>query len=123
MRKVVLGLTAAVVTAGAALCGASPAAAYYEGRYVFGGVADYDGDGHLDIVASTYASGLLYLFPGTGVRGPITEAPVQIGNGWNVRDWKVEGVADWDADGHQDLIAKDSVGNIWLYPGQSARGY
>jgi hypothetical protein len=121
MRKLVSCGVALLVGVGLAVAGASPAAAYYEGRYVFGGAADYDGDGHLDLIGKPYAGDLLYLFPGSGGRGPITETRVQIGNGWT--DWTVEGVADWDADGHQDLIARDPAANLWIYPGQSVRGY
>ena len=33
-------------------------------------------------------------------------------------------LADWDRDGHQDIVARDNTtGNLWLYRGQSARGY
>jgi hypothetical protein len=33
-------------------------------------------------------------------------------------------VADWDRDGHQDIIVReDNTGLLWLYPGQSQRGY
>jgi hypothetical protein len=30
-------------------------------------------------------------------------------------------VADWDRDRHQDIVAKDSAGVLWLYPGESKR--
>lgn len=31
---------------------------------------------------------------------------------------------DWDRDGHQDLITRqDATGDLWLYPGESRRGY
>ena len=34
------------------------------------------------------------------------------------------GVTDWDRDGNQDIITRqDSTGDLWLYPGQSVRGY
>jgi hypothetical protein len=32
-------------------------------------------------------------------------------------------VADWDADGNQDIVARDSAGRLWLYPGESSRAY
>ncbi|GAA3198925.1 FG-GAP repeat protein [Dactylosporangium siamense] len=80
MRKVMPGVTALVVGAGLAVCTASPAAAYYTGRYDFGAVVDYDGDGHLDIVARTPQTGpswssprALWLYPGRSVRGYSTE--------------------------------------------------
>jgi hypothetical protein len=34
------------------------------------------------------------------------------------------GTTDWDRDGHQDLVARnDNTNDLWLYPGQSVRGY
>ncbi|MEU5100980.1 hypothetical protein AB0H07_01630 [Streptomyces sp. NPDC021354] len=34
------------------------------------------------------------------------------------------GVADWDRDQHQDIIARNNAtGDLWLYPGNSQRGY
>ncbi|MER7789627.1 FG-GAP-like repeat-containing protein, partial [Streptomyces sp. NPDC097640] len=34
------------------------------------------------------------------------------------------GVADWDRDQHQDIIARNNAtGDLWLYPGTSQRGY
>ena len=34
------------------------------------------------------------------------------------------GIADWDGDGNQDIVARDNRdGLLWLYPGQSKRGY
>ena len=33
------------------------------------------------------------------------------------------GLADWDSDGHQDIVTRDATGLLWLYPGDSSRGY
>ena len=46
---------------------------------------------------------------------------MQIGNGW--KGYTFAGLADWDSDGHQDIVAKDASGLLWLYPGDSSRGY
>ncbi len=122
MRRMLLGLAALLLGTASAVVGTgNPAAAYYLG-YLFGGdgVADWDGDGHADIVAESMANGNLYLFPGDGGRGRLTQPSVQIGNGWNL--YRVQGLADWDGDGHQDIIARKDH-TIWLYPGQSVRGY
>ena len=89
-------------------------------RYTFAGLADWDADGHQDIVARDWG-GLLWLCPGDSSRGDNQCQRVQIGNGWYF--YTFAGLADWDSDGHQDLIARDSAGLLWLYPGDSSRGY
>jgi hypothetical protein len=43
----------------------------------------------------------------------------KIGNGWN--GYTFAGLADWDRDGHRDIVTKDQAGDLWLYPGQSVR--
>jgi hypothetical protein len=86
------------------------------------GVADWDGDGHQDIVTREKATGDLYLYPGESVRGYSQAQPVKIGNGWN--PWTALGIADWDGDGNQDIIVRqDATGDLFLYPGESVRGY
>ncbi|MEU4097220.1 VCBS repeat-containing protein [Streptomyces sp. NPDC026673] len=85
------------------------------------GVADWDGDGHQDILFRNDATGDLWLYPGESKRGPSTQAVAKIGNGWN--GYSSFGVADWDGDGHQDIVAEDTAGDVWLYPGDSRRGY
>ncbi|AGL17236.1 VCBS repeat-containing protein [Actinoplanes sp. N902-109] len=116
-RKIVTAL--ALASLAGAFATATPAAAYTPG-YTFAGVADWDRDGHQDIIARD-STGLLWLYPGQSVRGYSSAARVQIGNGWG--PFTVAGVADWDRDGNQDIIARDSSGLLWLYPGQSVRGY
>ena len=88
--------------------------------YTFAGLADWDADGHQDIVARD-AAGLLWLYPGDSSRGYSQYQRVKIGNGW--QGYTFAGLADWDADGHQDIIARDAAGLLWLYPGDSSRGY
>lgn len=85
------------------------------------GVADWDRDGHKDIVTIRNATGDLWLYPGQSRRTMSTENPVKIGNGWSAAN--PAGLADWDRDGHQDIVTIDSNGDMWLYPGQSVRGY
>jgi uncharacterized protein YktB (UPF0637 family) len=92
------------------------------GSYTSFGVADWDGDGHQDIVARENASGNLWLYPGESKRGYSSAQRVQIGNGWG--GYTPLGVADWDGDGHQDIVARENTsGNVWLYPGEGKRGY
>lgn len=34
------------------------------------------------------------------------------------------GLADWGQDGHQDILTRENAtGDLWLYPGESKRGY
>jgi len=89
-------------------------------QFTFAGLADWDGDGHQDIVARD-STGLLWLYPGDSSRGYSQFDRVQIGNGW--KGFTFAGLADWDSDGHQDIVARDSTGLLWLYPGDSSRGY
>ncbi|MFC4121450.1 FG-GAP-like repeat-containing protein [Nonomuraea zeae] len=42
-----------------------------------------------------------------------------IGAGWG--GYTLAGLADWDRDGHVDVIARDGSGGLWLYPGSGAR--
>lgn len=53
--------------------------------------------------------------------GETIQAPVQIGNAWGT--YTFAGTTDWDDDGHQDIVARDGVGDLYLYRGQSVRGY
>jgi hypothetical protein len=90
--------------------------------YTFAGLADWDGDGNQDIVVRQDATGLLWLYPGQSVRDYSSETPVQIGNGWT--GYTFAGLADWDRDGNQDIVVRaDATRLLWLYPGQSVRGY
>ncbi|MBM9507861.1 FG-GAP repeat domain-containing protein [Actinacidiphila acididurans] len=86
------------------------------------GVADWDGDGHQDIVVRNDTTNDLWLYPGEGVRGYSWQTPVKIGNGWG--GYTPFGLADWDSDGHQDIIVRnDTTADLWLYPGEGHRGY
>ncbi len=86
--------------------------------YAFAGVRDWNGDGHPDIIAKD-PSGALWMYPGNGtVNGTSTTSTrVQIGTGWST--YTLDGLADWDKDGHMDLTATDSSGALWLYPGDA----
>ena len=126
-RRAAIGAAALIVAAGTGMSGGSPASAapasttaLYQAGYTFAGLADWDGNGHQDIVARDSA-GLLWLYPGQSVRGYSSVPRVQIGNGWN--PYTFAGLVDWDRDGHQDIVTRDSAGLLWLYPGQSVRGY
>jgi hypothetical protein len=85
------------------------------------GVADWDADGFQDVIARSDPTGELWLYPGSGKPGDITGQATRLGKGWN--GFLPFGIADWDGDGHQDIIARhEATEELWLYPGQSVRG-
>lgn len=91
------------------------------------GTADFDGDGHSDVIARNDATGDLWLYPGPGTRNALTATPVLIGSGWN--GFTPFGVADYNGDGHMDIIARQDfayngtpAGSLWMYPGAGGRG-
>jgi FG-GAP-like repeat len=85
-------------------------------------LADYDGDGHRDIVARENATGDLWLYPGESKRGYSSVQRVKIGNG--AGGYTFFGLADYDGDDHQDIVLRENAtGDLWLYPGESKRGY
>uniref|UniRef100_UPI003F4978CB LamG-like jellyroll fold domain-containing protein n=1 Tax=Nonomuraea bangladeshensis TaxID=404385 RepID=UPI003F4978CB len=88
------------------------------GGFTIAGVADWDKDGRPDIVARNDANGELRLYPGGATKNTL-DPPVTIGVGFG--GYTLAGLADWDRDGHVDLIARDSGGGLWLYPGESKR--
>jgi hypothetical protein len=83
------------------------------------GTADWDRDGNSDIVARD-GNGTLWLYPGRSVRGVSGVPRVQIGSGFT--PYTPFGLADWDRDGNQDVIARDANGLLWLYPGRGVHG-
>ncbi|MEO6088532.1 MAG: LamG-like jellyroll fold domain-containing protein [Umezawaea sp.] len=87
--------------------------------FTIAGVADWDGDGKRDIVARHDPSGELFLYPGDATRAVPSQPRVLIGVGFG--GYGFAGLADFDRDGKQDLIAKDSSGVLWLYPGENKR--
>ncbi|WP_346137168.1 LamG-like jellyroll fold domain-containing protein [Lentzea roselyniae] len=87
--------------------------------YTIVGIADWDNDGKRDIVAREDATGVLLLYPGEAKRGPLSIPPVQIGTGWN--GYTFAGLADYDRDGKQDVIARDTANVLYLYPGEGTR--
>jgi hypothetical protein len=85
------------------------------------GMADWDGDGKQDIVTRNDTSGDLMLYPGENSRSMSQTQPSKIGE--DLKGYTFFGMADWDSDGHQDLIARDDATHeLWLYPGESSRG-
>ncbi|MFS8101202.1 DNRLRE domain-containing protein, partial [Lentzea alba] len=87
--------------------------------FTIAGVADWDNDGNLDIIARWDDTGDLYLYPGDGKLGHSELGRVLIGWGW--RGFTYAGVADYDRDGNEDTIARDPDGVLWMYPGDGRR--
>ncbi|MDX8149512.1 LamG-like jellyroll fold domain-containing protein [Lentzea sp. BCCO 10_0061] len=86
--------------------------------FTIAGVADWDKDGKQDIVARDNTTGVLWLYPGKANNEP-SPLRVQLGSIWN--SFTFAGLADYDRDGKQDLIARDADGVLYLYPGDGTR--
>ncbi len=83
--------------------------------------ADWDGDGHADIVAPT-SDGQLWFYEGDGASG-FAGGRVRLGVGWNARD-HIRMVGDWDGVAGTDIIARDpGTGALWLYSGDGQGGF
>ncbi|WP_407838161.1 FG-GAP repeat domain-containing protein [Streptomyces sp. DSM 116496] len=78
--------------------------------------ADYTGDGKPDLL-TVDASGVLYLYPGSGSAAGMSTlgARTQIGSGWgSMRELTA---LDANKNGKTDLVALDGAGALWVYPG------
>ncbi|MFG3286751.1 FG-GAP repeat domain-containing protein [Streptomyces sp. NPDC048111] len=80
------------------------------------GPGDVNGDGHNDLLARDKA-GVLWQYLGDG-SGTKFSAPQRLGAGWNAYN-KLVGSGDINGDGKADLLARDTNGHLWLYPGTS----
>ncbi|MGO4249502.1 FG-GAP repeat domain-containing protein [Paenarthrobacter sp. RAF54_2] len=81
---------------------------------------DWDGDGAPDVLARD-GSGALWMYKGNGDGGWFP-GRVQVGWGWNVMNAIFSG-HDFSGDGPSDVIARDTNGQLWLYPGNGAGGW
>ncbi|WP_435974628.1 FG-GAP repeat domain-containing protein [Streptomyces sp. Qhu_M48] len=70
-----------------------------------------------DLVARD-KTGALWLHTGTGggTGTPVFSPRTKIGGGWQIYD-KLTGGSDLDGDGHPDLVATDTAGDLWFYKG------
>ncbi len=78
------------------------------------GVGDFNSDGAPELLART-SSGAVDLYSvndSTATLGP----PVQIATGWGGMT-AIVGAGDFNGDGFPDILARDSSGTLWLYPG------
>ncbi|WP_042415804.1 PKD domain-containing protein [Streptacidiphilus anmyonensis] len=79
------------------------------------GVGDITNDAWSDLVARD-ASGVLWLYQGTGNPSAPFKPRVRIGGGWNTYN-TIVGARDLNNDGLSDLVARDASGVLWLYQG------
>lgn len=79
------------------------------------GTGDVTGDGRADLLARD-ASGVLWLYQGTGNTTAPFAARTKVGGGWAVYSTLV-GAGDLTGDGRADLLARDASGALWLYQG------
>lgn len=79
------------------------------------GSGDLTGDGRPDMVARD-TTGVLWLYTGTGKAPGVWAARTRVGAGWGQYDL-FAATGDITGDGHADLIARDTTGVLWLYPG------
>ncbi|MBY8877296.1 FG-GAP-like repeat-containing protein [Actinacidiphila acidipaludis] len=79
------------------------------------GVRDVTGDGRADLVTRD-ASGVLWLYRGTGNTTTPFATRTKIGAGWNTYSL-LTGTGDVTGDGRPDLVARDTSGVLWLYRG------
>jgi hypothetical protein len=81
------------------------------------GAADFDGNGHADLVWQDPATGMTQVWFMGGTQGTtiIGSAPLSLPNAW-----RIGRVMDFDGDGHPDLVWQDPVtgtSQAWLFGG------
>ncbi|MFE5593361.1 FG-GAP repeat domain-containing protein [Streptomyces sp. NPDC056549] len=73
-----------------------------------------------DVVARD-ATGVLWLYQGTGDRAKPLSTRTRIGGGWQTYD-RIAAGSDVNGDGRPDLLATDRSGVLWLHPGTGNAG-
>ncbi|MFI6659640.1 trypsin-like serine protease [Streptomyces sp. NPDC050523] len=85
----------------------------WKGVKIFGH-GDLSGDGKPDLLVRN-SSGVLYLYRGTQQEHTPWSSRIQARTGWNFTSYVANG--DVTGDGVADVMARDSGGTLWLYPG------
>jgi hypothetical protein len=78
-------------------------------------MADFNNSGWSDVLAKSPANGWLYLYPGTG-RLLSTGTRRALSSGWNSMN-AITRVGDLNRDGREDVVARQTNGYLWFYPG------
>lgn len=77
------------------------------------GAGDVTGDGRADVLARD-ASGVLWLYKGTGQAASPFTARTRVGGGWSAYR-SMTSPGDLTDDGRADLVVQDKSGVLWLY--------
>lgn len=86
-------------------------------RPVSAGTSDFTGDGRNDVLARD-STGTLWLYPTRDISAPFYPRR-KVGTGWQGFT-SVVAPGDLNGDGKADVLARDSTGTLWLYPGNGA---
>ncbi|MGO4592554.1 FG-GAP-like repeat-containing protein [Leifsonia sp. 2TAF2] len=78
-------------------------------------VGDWDGDREPDLLARDAAGNLWWYQHYWGPTARQWNPPRKIGTGWNIMT-SIVSVGDATGDGYNDLLARDSTGNLYVYP-------
>lgn len=81
-------------------------------------MGDFTGDGLSDLLAKDPATGSLYWYPGNGTT-LLTSKRGTVGTGWNAMNAIVR-IGDLNRDGREDVVARQTNGDLWFYPGTNA---
>jgi len=83
-------------------------------------MADFDGTGYPDLLAKDWTNGTLYSYPGNGT-SVVPGSRRTLGTGWNSMN-AILRAGDLNRDGAEDVIARQSNGDLWFYPGTGGAG-
>jgi FG-GAP-like repeat/FG-GAP repeat len=88
----------------------------FAGMTAIQGATDFTGSGHVGLLARDSA-GVLWYYPGTGTGAGVgLGSPITVATGFGSMT-AIVGVGDFTGDGHADILARDSSGALWDYPG------